>query len=636
VKATGHPSRLMARTVPLGLLLALAGLFVTGAPAQAAPALTVSPASGAVGTEVTITGTVFDSYKGDIITITFAGVEIAEYSPFEIPQTGTFEIPFTIPAATAPGSYIIHVDGAVGATQFSAETVFRVEAPALSLDVSEGPVGTSVTAAGRGFYSGSPVTVYFHNPGEESVGTETADATGHFERAFLVPAGTGGPHTVAAGNSEGNAAAATFTIVADLAANVASGGPGDLVHLTGTGYGFRSNVTVTIGTFPVATARSGDHGGFELDFNVPEITAGPYDIRAEDEAGNLDITAFTVSAGASLSKLAGAVGSEVTAHGSGFAAGGTVTVDFGPMRVATVTADANGAFTTTFGVPAVGAGAHTVTISDGTKTRQIVYTIESDAPPVPSPVLPADGETTRTNTYLDWADVSDESVPVVYRLQVAEDSGFAALVVDKDGMSESEYSFGVTENLTVGDQPVRYYWRVRAEDAASNKSEWSAAWSFVISPPPAPTIVAEPTETTETSANGTVAAPVATTTSTSVSLDWEPVTDATGPVTYTVEISDSADFTEPVLVEEGLTSSDYLLNEADLLGLKDNVPYYWRVKAVDADGVSSDWSEAGTFSTGSSFQFPAWGIWVIVGVGVAAIAFLAFRFGRRTAYNPPD
>jgi hypothetical protein len=174
VKANGALSRVMARLVPAGLLLALAGLFmVPAAPVLAAPVLSVSPTSGAVGTEVTIKGTVFDSYKGDIITITFNGVEIPQYSPYQIPDSGSFEIPFTIPAAMAPNSYIIRIETAVGSSQFSASTVFRVDAPALSLNVTEGKVGTSVTTSGRGFYAGSTVTVYFHNPGEESTGTSS-------------------------------------------------------------------------------------------------------------------------------------------------------------------------------------------------------------------------------------------------------------------------------------------------------------------------------------------------------------------------------------------------------------------------------------------------------------------------------
>ncbi len=638
MKATGALSRGMARLVPVGLLLALAGLFALPAPpVLAAPVFSVSPASGAVGTEVTILGTVFDSYKGDIVVITFNGAQIPEYSPFQIPDSGSFEIPFTIPAGTAPGSYIIRVDTAVGASQFSSSTVFRVEAPALSLDITEGQVGTSVTASGRGFYAGSTVTVYFLNPGQESAGTEKADEVGRFQHTFFVPAGIAGDHSVSAGNSEGNTAATTFTIIPGLSVNVESGGPGDLVHVTGTGFGFRSNVRISMSANPVATVRSDDHGGFALDFNIPELVSGPYDIKAEDAIGNVNLAHFTVTAGASLSVLSGAVGSDLTARGSGFVAKGTVTVDFGPLRVATVTADANGAFTTTFGVPALKAGQYTVNISDGTMTRQIVYTIESTPPPVPAPVLPLDGATARTSPYLDWETVTDPSMPVTYQLQVSEDSGFAALIVDETKLTDSQYSFGAAANLTVGDQPVTYYWRIRAEDAAGNLSEWSTARSFVVSPPAAPTIVPTASETATTAAgdNGSVATPVTTATGT-VSLDWDPVTSTTGPVTYTLQVADNFDFSDPVLEKTGLTSSSYLLNRNDLPGLKDGIPYYWRVRAVDADGVSGDWSEPGTFQLSTPFRFPAWGIWAIAGVGIAVIAFLAFRFGRKTAYGPPD
>ena len=56
---------------PLAVVLAGMAMLVLTIPAQAAPSLSVNPALGAVGTKVTITGTLFDSYKGDTIYILF-------------------------------------------------------------------------------------------------------------------------------------------------------------------------------------------------------------------------------------------------------------------------------------------------------------------------------------------------------------------------------------------------------------------------------------------------------------------------------------------------------------------------------------------------------------------------------------
>ncbi|MCJ7605167.1 MAG: fibronectin type III domain-containing protein, partial [Dehalococcoidales bacterium] len=489
---------------------------------------------------------------------------------------------------------------------------------------------------------GGIVTVYYHNPAEEIVGTEKTTSTGRFSHSFLIPASTGGAHTVSAVNTEGNSAEAQFTVTSAINLNIASGGPGEVANITGSGFGFRSKITVTIDSLTITSAESGVYGSFSLSFNVPDIASGPYDIRAEDELGNIDIANFTITAGASLSQISGAVGSSLTVRGNGFLAKSPVMVDFAMLRVATETTDNNGGFTTTFSVPPVGSGVHTVTISDGTTTRQITYTIESQAPLVPAHLLPSNAGQTKVNAYLDWEDVTDDSSPVVYHLQVASDPGFSTLVVDRRELTTSEYTLGAAENLTVGKQPIAYFWRVKSQDAAWNESEWSVPWSFLISPPPAPVIVSGPpkvpalteAEIGTVTEDGEAAIEEENKT---VTLAWEDVSSISEPVTYIVQIASDPDFTDLVLEKMQLTDAGYILSEEDLLALKNNTPYYWRVKAVDNDDVESDWSESATFTIPvSGFQWPGWATFLLIGIGVVAITFIAFRVGRRTAFSQPD
>jgi hypothetical protein len=54
------------------------------------------------------------------------------------------------------------------------------------------------------------------------------------------------------------------------------------------------------------------------------------------------------------------------------------------------------------------------------------------------------------------------------------------------------------------------------------------------------------------------------------------------------------------------------------------------VRAVDAASNASDWSDAGTFSVGSSFQMKGWLLYALIGIGAIGVFFLGFWLGRRT------
>jgi len=87
----------ICRTLALAIIVALVVAAISATPALAAPVITLSPTSGAIGTEVTVTGTNFDSYRGDDNSIFFNDVEIAN-SPLTVPDTGSFSVNFNIPS----------------------------------------------------------------------------------------------------------------------------------------------------------------------------------------------------------------------------------------------------------------------------------------------------------------------------------------------------------------------------------------------------------------------------------------------------------------------------------------------------------------------------------------------------------
>ena len=105
--------------------------------------------------------------------------------------------------------------------------------------------------------------------------------------------------------------------------------------------------------------------------------------------------------------------------------------------------------------------------------------MESEAPPVPTLLLPEADDKAKSEAYFDWEDVEDIS-GVTYILQIASDAVFTTIVREKHGLTSSEYTITEEEKLESVSKDEPYYWRVRAVDSASNKSQWSDAQSFYI------------------------------------------------------------------------------------------------------------------------------------------------------------
>jgi hypothetical protein len=621
MKMVEYLARYSKSLIVLVIVLPLLAVFLLGTPAKAAPVITITPTSGAIGTKVMIEGTIFDSYKGDNIYMFFDSTEI-EDSPLTVPETGTFVTEFNIPGDATPGTHWIEARSETKSTSMLAKSFFIVEEAEIKLDVADGPVGTEVTISGRGFYAGRTVTCYYYNMIGEKLGTKAASPIGEFDFSFTVPHSTAGEHKITATNVEGNLAKTEFVVIPSITLNLASAGPGELLTIRGTGFGYRSEVDIDFGTHPVAQARTDEYGNFEVEFNIPEVKPDTYDVKALDEHGNVDKAKFITTAGASLDQTTGSVGSQINVRGSGFKAGGTVTIDYDSLRVATLTSDNDGAFTTRFSIPVSGSGAHVITVSDGETTKQFAFTVESEAPPVPKLSLPANNGETRAKAYLDWQDVTDPSLPVTYSLQVASDQNFSSLVLEKSGLTDSEYTLPEEEQLAAVKRYAPYYWRVRAKDSANNVSEWSDPWSFYVSAPPVPVLVLP-------ASDSKAEAPVF--------FYWQGVTSLSPPVTYSLQVATDLNFTSIVLEKEELAGSDYTLSEEEELpAVRQETPYYWRVKAADSANNESEWSEPWSFYTDSSFVFPGWAKYTLIGIGVVVVGFFAFWVGRRTAFRKAE
>jgi hypothetical protein len=468
-----------SKVLSLLAVAAILGMLVAVIPAQstlAAPAVQLTPASGAAGTMITVTGTNFESYKGDSLSIFFGGVEIIT-SPVTVPDNGRLETSFEVPVGTSPGMVVVSVIGPLGSTLTNAS--FMVEAPEIWLDTDSGVVGTSTTIIARGFYVDRIVAFYYnHNGVTTLLGTAVADATGECSYTFVVPSGYAGEHRITAENEIGNRNSTTFEVIPQAIVSPTQGSVGDIIAVSGTGFAAGEEVSIYLKTTPVAYINSDAFGSFEGVFKVPNMTNDSYAMRVEDSSKNRALMQFPIVAGARLSSTDGHVGTEVTVSGNGFTAGAELTVRFDTTEVARASVDEDGTFNVTFEAPPGTAGQRTVTVSDGNDIAELVFTMESTPPLTPVRQLPEPGLEIRSPVTFSWGTVHDTSAPVSYTLQVANDGEFADVVLEKSGLTTTEYTPTGNERLRTSREETAYYWRVKAVDAASNESGWSAVGSF--------------------------------------------------------------------------------------------------------------------------------------------------------------
>ncbi|MFB0557246.1 MAG: IPT/TIG domain-containing protein, partial [Dehalococcoidia bacterium] len=330
-------------------------------------------------------------------------------------------------------------------------------------------------------------------------GDKRTDSDGKFNCTILIPESIGGEHTISVSDVTGSEASATFTVEAEVAISPTTRAAGDEVTVTGTGFGDEKGVTITLNGEGVVTSPSSietdEYGNFAASFEVPDVAGATYDVEVEDEDGNKGEAEFTefIATEVSISPITsqaspGYVGMDITISSAGFIANHEIVITYAtePIVVATTISDEDGAFSATFKVPQSEPGEHIITANDGTNTLAVTFIMESEAPPTPElllpELLPQEASRAEAETYFYWEDVTDDSLPVTYTLQVATNEDFtsASIVLAKEGLTDSEYAIAEEEKLEPRKKETPYYWRVKATDSASNESEWSAPGSFYI------------------------------------------------------------------------------------------------------------------------------------------------------------
>jgi hypothetical protein len=604
-------------SLPLALVAWILCCFLPCTPIFAAPILKLSVSSGPVGTPVTITGTVFQSYEGDSIHILFDATEI---TPITIPASGSFSTSWIIPADAAGGVHTLGAKRETTDSSFFISAPFTVDTRQLTLDVSQGPTGTAIILAGTGYYINEPVTIEYYNPAMTNIGAVTASSSGKFSKTYTIPDGIAGFHRFNASNTKGNTAEVYFKVIPDIVMDVDAGAPGELVNIKGSGFGTATSVSISLNTNITAMTITDNYGNFQADFTIPELAIASYALIARDNLGNKVETEFPVTAGATLSENTGAVGKPVTVNGNGFQTGSAVTITYDDKPVAHTTTDNNGSFTITFDIPASDGGEHTINISDGNTTRHYAFAVETTPPIAPTPQSPGNNSITGAFTVFKWLAVTDPSLPVTYSLEVANNQSFSSVILRKEGLTETQYTMTAVEAMAANTANTAYYWRVMAADGADNRGGWSVVWSYSIAPPSAPAL-SLPMD------GAAVEFPI--------SLSWTEATALSGPVTYHLQVSRNDVFSELLIDEKEITTTLYTIPANSEFIFNKKIPYYWRVKSADNAHNTSDWSTTGSFNIVSP-GFPAWAVITLVSLAAVLIIWLVYRFRRHKTYQIPE
>jgi hypothetical protein len=142
------------------------------------------------------------------------------------------------------------------------------------LSVETGPVGSSVTVSGNGFTADTATYVtYDDNP----VATANADKSGGFSAAFIVPASTGGAHTVVATDGKMKVSF-VFSVVASVLISPSQGYVGTPVTISGSGFTAGTKVTVRYDADQIASSTTNAVGGFAVTFDAPASRVGGHSI----------------------------------------------------------------------------------------------------------------------------------------------------------------------------------------------------------------------------------------------------------------------------------------------------------------------------------------------------------------------
>jgi hypothetical protein len=508
-----------------GTILAVADFAV-----ESSADITLAPDDGPIGATIDIDGDGFAASTAVYIYFSSDSASVGEaidsdVTIYELLKTvsnttvgsdGIFSTTFPVPSALTDGdttenvtngSYYVYA--AYSNDTILARALFSVTSAAgtITLNPKEGAVGDTVAIQGTGFSASTNISARFDGTAVAiQSGTSTTSSSGSFSISIKIPDSSAGTHTVSVVVSS-QEVKADFKVKPKAVMTPTSGAADASVSVVGTGYAAAKQVTIYFNNTSLTSKLTDAKGGVTTSFTVPKLAAGSYNVEFQDADGNLSSLRFTITGvtppppttpptttpapapapavTVNMNPTKGFIGSEVVVGGAGFKDGATISVKWDDKEMASVKGGTQGIFIATFNVPAGKSGDHAVTVTDGTKTEKLTFKVEATVPDIPAPLAPAMGVEVEKTLTFDWKDVTSDNTPVTYVLQVATSQEFtpASLVIEKKGLSKSEYAPTKEEAAKLAGRDTPYYWRIRAVDAGENESNWTGVGQFYVPKP---------------------------------------------------------------------------------------------------------------------------------------------------------
>ena len=359
-------------------------------------------------------------------------------------------------------------------------------ARSVTVEPLSGPVGTQVTVGGTGFNANTTITLKF-NGDETAVPPALTGASGNFTLKFTVPPSSSGDHTIEISDGT-NVASQNFVVIPAAEINPQSGYAGTKISVSGSGFLANGTASISFDNISVQKATIGTNGNFASFFDAPARLSGTYMVRIVDGKNSREL-GFAVITSVSMNPVTsptapGFVGQQVTVGGVGFVPGSALTINYDGQQIAAGTVNSDSNFSTAFIVPKSKAGQHTVTVGDGINIIPLKFYMEFTPPAAPTLTRPAVGTSEKAQPTFAWSAVGDPS-GVSYQLQIGTTPNFdpGSVVLDKAGLKTTAYALSPEEKLKPLKRTKAYFWRVDAEDGASNIGTWSNTSYFAVGTP---------------------------------------------------------------------------------------------------------------------------------------------------------
>ena len=449
------------------------------------PSISLSKSSGYAGEVLDIKGTGYSSLSE--VKLLYNGVQ---FFTVVTDGNGSFNANnVVIPEATGIKNTVTAVDylGNISSAYFYSRPQKVVIDPVTSRAEEE------IRLEGSGFIPGNNISVCFYNTTDIFVEVETipaiitANNTGQFAALLTVPFCPSGTYIIEA--SDGiNSAAASMKVTTTCYLDRFVGYPGSEVSFNGSGFLPNTITIIKYDDVPLQEVISDNLGNVSANISIPRSTIGDHLISVTDGV-NTEIFVFKILSKARLDidPVNASVGSGIRIEGFGFSPGKVARISFDNSSITEVNVDTEETFSTGFTVPVCTGGEHMITVIDGINEVGTIIKIETQPPPAVILFTPDNIRLTEPAIELVWKEVFDYS-GTLYHLQIAASPDFTeeSMYIDTDNLTSPTYVFTFANESSNTEYPLLLYWRVRAEDLASNKGTWSSIRILEITSPVTP------------------------------------------------------------------------------------------------------------------------------------------------------